>query len=58
MGRTERITIITLGTVIGVVLLALLGLMWAVLNDVRQAVSSVDGVVKEIAKVQGVQEGF
>ncbi|MXY60043.1 MAG: hypothetical protein F4Y96_06225 [Chloroflexi bacterium] len=57
MGRTERITIITLGTVVGVALLALMGLMWAVLNDMRQAVSSVDGVVKEIAKVQGVQEG-
>ncbi len=57
MGRTERITIITLGAIIGVALLALMGLMWAVLNDVRQAVSSVDGVVKEIAKVQGVQEG-
>lgn len=57
MGRTERITIITLGAVVGVALLALMGLMWAVLNDVRQAVSSVDGVVKEIAKVQGVQEG-
>lgn len=57
MGRTERITIIALGTAIGVVLLVLLGLLWAVLNDVRQGVSSVDGVVKEIAKVQGVQEG-
>ena len=56
MGRTERITIITLGSLIGVVLLVLLWSMYALISDVRQTVSSVDGAVREIAKVQGVQE--
>ncbi|MCY4581817.1 MAG: hypothetical protein OXE50_03305 [Chloroflexi bacterium] len=57
MGRTERITVVTLGVVFGVALLILLGLVWVVVSDLRQTVSSVDGVVREIAKVQGVQEG-
>lgn len=56
MGRTERITIITLGSLVGVVLLVLLWSMYALISDVRQTVSSVDGAVREIAKVQGVQE--
>ena len=57
MGRTERITIITLGAVIGVILLVLLGALYMLISDLRQTVSSVDGAVREIAKVQGVQEG-
>ena len=56
MGRTERITIITLGAVIGSVLLVLMWLMYSLISDVRNTVSSVDGVVREIAQVQGVQE--
>ena len=56
MGRTERITIITLGSLIGVVLLVLLGALYMLISDLRQTVSSVDGAVREIAKVQGVQE--
>ena len=57
MGRAERVTIVTLGVIIGVVLLVLLGLLWVLMNDLRQTVSSVDSVVREIAKVEGVQEG-
>ncbi len=57
MGRTERITLITLGSLIGVVLLVLLGALYVLISDLRQTVSSVDGAVREIAKVQGVQEG-
>lgn len=56
MGRTERITIITFGSLIGVVLLVLLGALYMLISDLRQTVSSVDGAVREIAKVQGVQE--
>ena len=56
MSRTERITIITIGTVVGAVLLVLLWSMYMLISDVRNTVSSVDGVVREIAQVQGVQE--
>ena len=56
MSRTERITIITVGTVVGAVLLVLLWSMYMLISDVRNTVSSVDGVVREIAQVQGVQE--
>ena len=57
MGRTERITITAVGIGIGVAVLALLWALWALVSDVRSTVSSVDGVVREIAQVQGVQEG-
>ena len=56
MSRTERITIITIGTVVGAVLLVLLWSMYMLISDVRNTVSSVDGIVREIAQVQGVQE--
>lgn len=57
MGRTERITIIAVGIGIGVAILVLLWSLWALVNDMRNTISSVDGVVREIAQVQGVQEG-
>ena len=56
MGRAERITVTTIGIGIGVAVLALLWALWALVSDVRNTVSSVDGVVREIAQVQGVQE--
>ena len=56
MGRTERITITAIGIGIGVAILVLLWSLWALVNDVRNTISSVDGAVRGIAEVQGVQE--